>query len=80
MQEVNYTYAGVERKLWLCGNENEVYAPNAPWNRLRLMWTILTCVGVGVLAVGLLTGGVSLAVGKAVLGTKADGLLVEPAP
>lgn len=36
LQEMHYKYAGVERLLWICGAEQAVYAPNAPWNRGRL--------------------------------------------
>ncbi len=36
LHEVPYRYAGVERRLWICGNEKAVYAPDAPWNRSRL--------------------------------------------
>jgi hypothetical protein len=34
--EVDYTYAGVGRQLWVCGKERSVYAPKAPWHRGRL--------------------------------------------
>lgn len=40
LQEVKYTYAGVDRTLWICGKEKGVYAPNAPWNRSRLFFLI----------------------------------------
>lgn len=33
--EVKYTYAGVERRLWICGKEERVFAPGAPWQRER---------------------------------------------
>ena len=36
VHEVRYSYAGVDRKLWICGQENLVYAPGTPWNRGRL--------------------------------------------
>ena len=36
LQEVQYRYAGQDQRLWICGNEKAVYAPNAPWNRSRL--------------------------------------------
>jgi hypothetical protein len=38
LYEVRYTYAGVERHLWICGNERDIYAPNAPRNRQRVFW------------------------------------------
>ena len=33
--EVQYTYAGVERRLWICGQEERVFARGAPWQRER---------------------------------------------
>ena len=33
--EIDYKYAGVERKLWICGQQQEVYAPKSPWRRQR---------------------------------------------
>jgi hypothetical protein len=39
LAEVHYKYAGVDRQLWICGREQEVYAPNAPHNRTRIFWT-----------------------------------------
>lgn len=50
--EVQYTYAGVEHKLWISGYEKEVYAPEAPWHRGRLMGMI----GAIVLAVAAIAG------------------------
>src|SRR5262249_33490157 len=38
--EVAYSYAGVARKLWICGHERQVYAPGAPWRSGRL-WALL---------------------------------------
>jgi hypothetical protein len=40
LYEVQYKYAGVDRKLWICGNEQGIYAPRAPRNRQRLFWVI----------------------------------------
>ena len=40
LQEVKYTYAGVERQLWICGSEQALHAPKAPWNRGRLFGLI----------------------------------------
>ncbi|MBI2824370.1 MAG: hypothetical protein HYX69_06750 [Planctomycetia bacterium] len=54
LNELDYKYAGVERKLWICGQENQIYAPKAPWN--RSLFTVLT--GVGLLAAGALIAGV----------------------
>jgi hypothetical protein len=49
VNEVQYMYAGVDRRLWIYG-DGHVYAPGAPWRRDRL-WTILAAVaGVLVLA------------------------------
>jgi hypothetical protein len=39
--EVAYKYAGVERKLWICGQQQEVYAPKSPWRRQRLLMVAL---------------------------------------
>jgi hypothetical protein len=50
LHEVRYTYAGVDRCLWVCGKENEIYAPNAPWNRSRL-WGMILLSTLAVLAV-----------------------------
>lgn len=33
--EVEYMYAGVDRRLWICGDEQRVHAPGAPWHRGR---------------------------------------------
>jgi hypothetical protein len=52
LYEVQYKYAGGERKLWICGNEQAIYAPGAPRNRQRLV-----CVVAGaVLALAALIG------------------------
>ncbi len=40
LYEVKYTYAGVERQLWICGKEQGIHAPNAPRNRKRMFWLI----------------------------------------
>jgi hypothetical protein len=49
VHEVQYMYAGVDRRLWIYG-DGHVYAPGAPWRRDRL-WAILAAVaGVLVLA------------------------------
>ena len=42
--EVDYKYAGVERKLWICGQQQEVYAPKSPWRRQRLVMVVLAGV------------------------------------
>jgi|GEM_PF-3267581 len=39
--EMDYKYAGVERKLWICGQQQEVYAPKAPWRRQRVLMVAL---------------------------------------
>lgn len=52
LHEVRYSYAGVDRRLWLCGKEMEVYAPDAPWNRSRLYGTILTVALIGAVLLG----------------------------
>jgi hypothetical protein len=39
--EVDYKYAGVERKLWICGQQQEVYAPKSPWRRQRVLMVTL---------------------------------------
>lgn len=36
IQEVRYMYAGAERQLWICGTDQTIYAPSAPWNRNRM--------------------------------------------
>jgi hypothetical protein len=48
--EIHYSYAGVEHKLWVCGKEHQVHAPNAPWHRSRFMG-LLIGVALGVAAV-----------------------------
>jgi hypothetical protein len=53
LHEVSYKYAGVERKLWICGKEQGIHAPHAPWNRKRLGWLIAGIV-VAVVAVAVL--------------------------
>jgi hypothetical protein len=53
LHEVRYRYAGVERKLWICGNEKDIYAPEAPWNRSRLYGTVLGSILAGVVVIGL---------------------------
>jgi hypothetical protein len=56
VHEVAYTYAGVERRLWIYA-DGEVHAPGAPWRRDR-MWTIVggiaAAVILGILAILLL--------------------------
>jgi hypothetical protein len=49
LHEVTYKYAGVERRLWICGDEQALYAPKAPWNRSRLL-LLVTGLVVGVAA------------------------------
>lgn len=52
--EVDYKYAGVERKLWICGQQQEVYAPKSPWRRQRVAMVVLAGVlVVAAIAVGL---------------------------
>lgn len=53
--EVDYKYAGVERKLWICGRQQEVYAPKAPWRRQR----VALCVLAGALVVAAIALGVA---------------------
>ncbi|MGD9644739.1 MAG: hypothetical protein AB7U73_03445 [Pirellulales bacterium] len=48
--EVQYTYAGVERQLWICGHEQQVYAPGAPWQRERY-WLLVGGIVAAVAAV-----------------------------
>ena len=40
--EVQYMYAGVDRRLWICGQEERVHAPGAPWHRGRY-WLLVGC-------------------------------------
>jgi hypothetical protein len=55
IHEVRYKYAGQERKLWICGNEQDVYAPKAPWNRARFLGLVAAgCVAVAAFAAGVL--------------------------
>jgi hypothetical protein len=54
LHEVKYKYAGVERQLWICGAEQAVHAPGAPWNRQRLFGVIAGAVAAVALAVALL--------------------------
>jgi len=57
LNQMVYKYAGTERSLWICGQEQEIYAPQAPWN--RTLFTVL--IGAGLLAaVGLIAGVVVL--------------------
>lgn len=49
--EVGYTYAGTDRTLWICGREQELHAPGAPWNRQRLYGVIAGSVAVVAAAV-----------------------------
>lgn len=53
--EVDYKYAGVERKLWICGQQQEIYAPKAPWRRQRVFMVALA----GVLAVAAVAGAIA---------------------
>jgi hypothetical protein len=59
LQEVCYKYAGVERRLWICGTEQDLYAPKAPWPRGRLaalvFGIILAVLAVAAVLVWLLT-------------------------
>jgi hypothetical protein len=52
VHEVVYTYAGVERRLWIYA-DGQVHAPDAPWRRDRL-WTILAVLAGGILLIFLL--------------------------
>lgn len=36
IHEVRYKYAGQVYRLWICGNEQRVHAPSAPWLRKKL--------------------------------------------
>jgi hypothetical protein len=56
LSEVRYKYAGVERQLWICGQEQDIYAPDAPWNRQRLGWLIAgaVCAVAALVGLGLL--------------------------
>jgi hypothetical protein len=54
LYEVRYKYAGVERQLWICGSEQELYAPKAPWHRQRLLLLIAGIVAAVALLVGLI--------------------------
>jgi hypothetical protein len=50
--EVQYTYAGIERRLWICGQEQRVYAPGAPWQRGRYWLLVGGIVAAAVVALG----------------------------
>ncbi len=54
LNELEYKYAGADHKLWICGREQEVYAPKAPWNRSLITFLI----GMGLLAAVALIAGV----------------------
>jgi hypothetical protein len=54
LYEVRYKYAGVERQLWICGSEQELYAPKAPWHRQRLFLLIAGAIGVLAALIGLI--------------------------
>jgi hypothetical protein len=54
LHEVRYKYAGVERRLWICGSEQALYAPKAPWHRQRLFLLIAGVVAAVALLAGLL--------------------------
>jgi hypothetical protein len=47
IHEVTYTYAGVERRLWVYG-DGQVHAPDAPWRRDR-MWSIIGGIAAAIL-------------------------------
>jgi hypothetical protein len=49
LQEVTYKYAGVQRQLWICGAEQALHAPKAPWNRQRL-FALIGAIVVGIVA------------------------------
>jgi hypothetical protein len=53
LYEVKYKYAGVERQLWICGNEHDLYAPNAPRNRQRVFWVSAGIVSAIAAVIGL---------------------------
>lgn len=47
IHEVGYTYAGEEKKLWICGTDRAVHAPAAPWNRAR-MYALFAAIAIPV--------------------------------
>jgi hypothetical protein len=47
--EVEYMYAGIDRRLWICGHEQRVHAPGAPWHRGRY-WLLVGCAVVAAAA------------------------------
>lgn len=54
LHEVRYGYAGVDRRLWICGAEQAIHAPGAPWNRQRLTAVLAGAVLLAVALVGLI--------------------------
>lgn len=54
LYEVHYKYAGVDRTLWICGKEQELYAPKAPWHRQRLLGLVAAALGLVATLVGVL--------------------------
>jgi hypothetical protein len=50
IHEVGYSYAGVSRKLWICGHERQVHAPGAPWRSGRL-WALLGGIAAAIVLV-----------------------------
>ena len=49
--EVEYMYAGIDRRLWICGDEQRVHAPGAPWHRGRYWLLVGTVVAAAVAAI-----------------------------
>jgi hypothetical protein len=54
LYEVSYTYAGADRTLWICGREQALHAPGAPWHRRRLFAVIAGAAAVTVAVVAAL--------------------------
>ena len=55
IDELRYKYAGEERQLWICGNEQGVHAPKAPWNRRRLFALVVASA----IAIGAAVGAIA---------------------
>jgi hypothetical protein len=50
VHEVVYTYAGVERRLWMYA-DGQVHAPDAPWRRDRLFYILGGVAGAVIIAI-----------------------------
>jgi hypothetical protein len=50
VHEVVYTYAGVERRLWIYA-DGQVHAPDAPWRRDRLFYILGGIAGTVIIAI-----------------------------